>query len=717
MERVIIGGNMELTVYRQSFKERPDGTVVYKGEDTLPIAGDSVILVADGLGGASAIRHKSINTDMFDSEKLMDTLFRGVYSDYSDGTFVKYVTDSFAELFAVKDCYTESVYNIKKGGYFASRIVSAIVLHELIYEEAVSPARLFEEYNALDEQDRPAALKKLGAYFAARISESIRRIAKNANLIYESGISGLALLGTTLCLTLFRETEDHVEAIYLTAGDSRPYIWTESDGLCQLIRDEEAADGGMTNYICANDDAKFTVDCRYMQFKKPCVLFNATDGCFDSAGFLSQMAFEKLILDSAAASADISEMQGRLNEAFVTLGTHDDSSTIAMKFFGYGTFEDFRNAAQQRLAAIERDYCAQLPGLLDTDYAAAGEEASHGILAQLGEVKEAFQNIEAVKALCGRRMKDGSYPPLEERYSVIRESTDAIVREKNAASDQILDIISRNYVRFCAYQDKDGLFAKMTVSRIEGVAKDHQKQSDSYLGLLEQYRSAFEQAAAECRSVIDLICEVGVPSDISDYGRINPAMVAESYQFMMSSLDFISSVISGKQGTVRKLIQLKTDYYSRNRKLASENIGKVWALRNKIISGEITLENIRLQILGTGNGSCGSILQGDYEMIRDALEVIRAADGKLEANRNEWLSVFAECRAMYWEENYEAVIGAAVYDAACPIPAELRSRAMGILEAVNARMGEMKRNAEMQTELFAKYDRVYGQYMEGEAEC
>ena len=27
---------MELTVYRQSSKVRPDGTIVYKGEDALP---------------------------------------------------------------------------------------------------------------------------------------------------------------------------------------------------------------------------------------------------------------------------------------------------------------------------------------------------------------------------------------------------------------------------------------------------------------------------------------------------------------------------------------------------------------------------------------------------------------------------------------------------------------------------------------------------------
>ena len=35
----------------------------------------------------------------------------------------------------VKDCYTDNVNNIKKSGYFASRIVTAIVLREFLCNE------------------------------------------------------------------------------------------------------------------------------------------------------------------------------------------------------------------------------------------------------------------------------------------------------------------------------------------------------------------------------------------------------------------------------------------------------------------------------------------------------------------------------------------------------------------------------------------------------
>ena len=351
---------MKLTVYSQASKTRDDGTIVYKGEDARPYIDDNIFFVADGLGGAAAIRHKSIVPELFEPETLLDALFKGVYEDYSDEKFVKYVTDSFFELFAVKDCYTQNIYNIKRGGYFGSRIVTAIVLHEIIYDEKVAPAKLFEQYDALNsDKEKEDFLNKLGDYFAQKIKEDIQKIAKNANLFYESNITGLALLGTTLCATIYRETEDGVEAIYLTAGDSRPYVWTEEEGFGQIIEDQEGKDGGMTNYIKANEDATFDIRCNYMQFKKPCVLFNASDGCFDSKYFdQSQMAFEKLILEKAAESNNTDEMGKALEETFLTYGTHDDSSTIAMKFFGYDSFEAFKESAAKRLNSINENYCA-----------------------------------------------------------------------------------------------------------------------------------------------------------------------------------------------------------------------------------------------------------------------------------------------------------------------------------------------------------------------
>ncbi len=360
---------MELTVYRQAYKERPDGTVVYKGEDALPFVNDKVMLVADGLGGAAAIRHQKIKPELFDSEKIVETLFPQLDGNALNPDFVRYVKDSFFELFAVRDCYTDNINNIKKSGFFASRIVAALMLYMVLYGKPSFPIENWlSRISLASGEDREKSLKEIGEFWKKEIQGGLKKCAEEANLIYESAYSGLALLGTTLCMTLFRETEDGVQAAYLTAGDSRPYIWNEKDGLCQLISDEEGPDGGMTNYILANEDADFSIRCNYFEFEKPCILFNASDGCFDSKYFLSPMAFEKLILDTVVASGSSEEIGEKLTEIFKEYGRHDDSSTIAMKMFGYGSFEALKESAGRRLEELEKDYLSKLPRLLDEDY-------------------------------------------------------------------------------------------------------------------------------------------------------------------------------------------------------------------------------------------------------------------------------------------------------------------------------------------------------------
>ena len=197
---------MELTVYRQSSKIRTDGTIVYKGEDALPYADGQLLIVADGLGGAAAIRHTSIDSRLFDEETLPDTLFSGVFEDYSDPGFLGYVKKSFFELYAVKDCYTDNVNNIKKSGYFASRIVSAIVLHEFIYNKKLAAGSFFGALGReRDAAKKAKAVADVGEYFTRTIAEKLRACANNANIIYESSYSGLSLLGTTLTAMLYRE--------------------------------------------------------------------------------------------------------------------------------------------------------------------------------------------------------------------------------------------------------------------------------------------------------------------------------------------------------------------------------------------------------------------------------------------------------------------------------------------------------------------------------
>lgn len=406
---------MDLTVFRQASKAR-DGRVFYKGEDTRPYVSDNIILVADGLGGSSSIRHQSFNRDMFDEDKLFDALFNGVFEGV-DEDLRQYVVESFREFLSISDCYFDNVNNIKKSGYFGSRIVSAVFLYlAKRFLRDISAEKTEEANEETAEQNLQDRIDSLGEYFTNQVKEMLLKVSQNANLIYESSFSGLSLLGTTLCATIAFDKADYVEALYFVAGDSRPYLWNK-DGLQQVSADQERADGGMTNSIKANGDFKLV--CEYRRFQKPCILFNASDGIFDSKLFhISQLALEKLLLETIRDSQTPEEVANKLETIFVTYGTHDDSSTMALKAYGYDSFDEIRSAAEDRLNQIETEFLSKMPDLIEHDYEAELNSFDSVRIAQTKAICNALWEIPKVVEHCKQKVvPSDKLKALEERLS------------------------------------------------------------------------------------------------------------------------------------------------------------------------------------------------------------------------------------------------------------------------------------------------------------
>lgn len=432
---------MDLTVYRQAYKVRPDGHTVYKGEDALPYVDEKVLIVADGLGGASAIRHQSFDRAMFDEEKLFDVLFKDVFEDEADVAIKEYVKKAFVEFLGIKDCYFDNINNVKKSGYFASRIVATIFLYLskrlLLNPEENGLSVIFDDTVAM--QEKAGILQKYSDEFTSAIGTMLKKVSENSNLIYESSFTGLALLGTTLCATIAMESEDFVDAIYFTSGDSRPYLWDES-GLKQVSADQERADGGMTNYIKANGE--FTINCEYKRFKKPCVLFNASDGVFDSKHFkVSQMAFEKLLLETVVNSDAIEDVGKTLETIFEDYGTHDDSSTIALKTYGYADMAELKVAAEKRLKEISDKYLSVMPDLLDHDYAAEINEYENARAAYGRTLANALFKNEKVAEYC-KKLYLNHYEEDDDGRRVYVEAESALEKCKSEIGHTNAEILS-----------------------------------------------------------------------------------------------------------------------------------------------------------------------------------------------------------------------------------------------------------------------------------
>lgn len=692
---------MELTVFRQSSKTRPDGTIVYKGEDARPYVDGQILFVADGLGGAAAIRHQKIVPELFESEKLMDTLFSGVYDDYSNEVFVQYVTESFYELFAVKDCYTDNINNIKKSGYFASRLVTSIVLHEMLYNEDYKAEKIFASLTACaNEEVKKSFLSELGCYFKELIQTKMKQIAKKVNLIYESSYSGLALLGSTICATIFFEQEDQVEAIYLTAGDSRPYIWSEKNGLCQVLEDQEGKDGGMTNYIKANEDADFEIRCDYFSFEKPCVLFNASDGCFDSGKFISQLAFEKLILESAIASEDPEKMSELLTSFFIDYGRHDDSSTIAMKMFGYETFDTFKAACQNRLNVLNSEYFEKMGDLLDVDYVSACEEYDRTIPSQFASLKEKFSSEQGVIDYCSDYIKSGKYTPYVDRIHEIDEKISSEKQRIYEAVAVISNVIAGNYLKFKMFINCDDSFReRISLSRIASLETKHHETSDDYIARVQRYRTEFDETVAALTTLLDNIYQLGVPTSFDDYEDIAFQLVDNCEKKMDELFTFFDGLRSKKLDIVRKLTAQRQDYILKNKKLAEKNPDDIKMLCNMVISGEIVVSEL-------------SIMKNEKSEIIEALDVINDANNNIKKLENEDKEcAFNESGESCWDSQYIEIILAVMDDPQYAINNDLANEARAIITELREKSKDVKEHCEMQKALFEKYDATYCMYM------
>lgn len=693
---------MELTVYRQSSKTRPDGTVVYKGEDALPYVDDSLIMAADGLGGAAAIRHQKIAPELFDADKVVDKLFSGVYNDYNNDTLIKYVTDSFFELFAVKDCYTDNVNNIKKSGYFASRIVTAIVLHDFLTNPVFKPEVFFDALaKEENEEERKKALDRLGAYFAEKIRADLRKIAENANLVYESSYSGMALLGTTLTATYYHELKDCVEAIYITAGDSRPYMWSEKEGLCQLVADEEGPDGGMTNYIKANDDDEdetddFTISCKYMRFDKPCVLFNASDGCFDSAYFVGPMAFERLILEQAGTCVSTEELSRKLTDFFAEYGRHDDSSTIAMKFFGYRDFSDFRNAAQKRLSVINSRYISPLPDILENDFISEFEKNAGEAGKRLDAIRMNLSENPAVQAYCARMVHDDVVSRVLAEGGPELKAAAARAEESAAA---VRDVVRSSFAEFLVLAPKDEGFDVKSAEEIVEIGKGCRVQSESYIKQLEQHKAAVDETSKQLSSIISELSGVGVPKSLEDYEAVAFTELKGCEAAMNSTLGFLDSIRAGRNNVVNTMLQRKEEYQDRNHRLAEKNEKELRRFCDLLIEGRIKTDD-----------AAAEKLKG---IIEPAMADHAALD-KLEGAAVAELS--AKASAEYWEANGRKIISDIAAGDTAGLPGMLVDMASAALKATEGSASELEKKAMLQKKLFADYDKLYSRYMRGDEE-
>ena len=334
---------MEFTVNIQR-RNRRNAPV---GQDAYPYASDNFLIVADGLGGSGGFVHKETDPAFYDREKAVKAIL-SVFPDASaDGAVARYAEEAF------KDTFEEG--RTGESAYFASRFLALATIY------AFEEAKIFDAEIAASsdgEDDR-----RFAQAFRDYLIDKELALANAVGLDKNKVPDGMLFLPSTLCVVLYKENADDIDVLVLYAGDSRAYCWDE-EGLRALTVDHNDESRMMNNLIAPL--AKPFIEPRRYRLKKPCAVFAASDGIYDSIYTQKPLYLEAVLFDAFAKAYGDTAAEGETDEEKFAacaekikadysgdLGSHDDSNTMAMAMFGYRGFDDFAKVAAKRIKYLE----------------------------------------------------------------------------------------------------------------------------------------------------------------------------------------------------------------------------------------------------------------------------------------------------------------------------------------------------------------------------
>lgn len=705
------------------------------GEDAKPYADEKLIVVADGLGGRGGFPHTELDRGMLEKDRLVDVAFSPVFDlegeKYED--LKKFIQESFSDLFALKEIYGRDFYSSKGSGYFASHLIAAIALYLLRFDARFDIDALFEncekakaraqiketgakkegekaptpanaeskeksapvnaennDKNAVEKAESASAnaesalskeelLKKFALDFSAALKEKLAAIAQNAGLKNESRLKGTYLLPTTLSVTLMRERKESVDLICLWAGDSRAYYWNE-EGLAQISDDHEIG-GTMTNLISLAKD--FRLQICSLKVKKPCLVFNATDGVYKCMMFASPLDLESLLLQAILKSESVEQLEENLDKIYENIGRHDDSNSLAAVTFGYADFGALKAAAEKRSDEIERKIVSRLPDILTRDYRAEYEKADAEFISSLLKVKDKAIAVPEVLEAITRQMKERKYAPFEKEVAEIKGKIRKKELEIRACREEIASKVASHWIKKPTLRKLSGkdlpLFKKGLYKKVEGIDE-----------LKKAYASGCDEEIDELQKQVEKFCECG--DKLRDV-----VTVKDTAQSAEESLERIEEVVKKLKARARGKNEVCKQYFSDlediekvSKEMMQEDEAEIEKLAEEIFSGKRTL--------GGTSGELEAEMSAILAKKTEAEAEISALNGRLK----EIEKPYAE---RFWNEFTRELIVTDECRAAIEKHEELT-------EAAKAGEAEKKRAElevllEKRQELYAEYEKNY----------
>lgn len=690
---------MNMTLQHQVKSVFADGTSVPGGEDGRPYAKDGILIIADGMGGRGGFPHSSINPDILDKDKFYNIAFKNVF-DTTDDEFKEYVLTGFSELFSLADSYFTDTAHMKHSGYFASRLVSAIVLYELKFNPEFSKEKIFEPLNSADEASRDDKLQLLGDRLAELIREKLEVIAANTGLKMESKVNGACLLPTTLVVAVTDEHEDSVDIAYFWAGDSRGYI-LNSDGLSQITNDHESAEV-MTNKITLTNS--FRIETRYLSQAKPVIVFNTSDGCYKCEP--SPLNMEFAVLTAINESDNLMETSALLNELYERIGSNDDSQTMALTAFGYEDFPDLKKAAQARLDNLHATYTKNSPHILEQKYLRSLEtvvqESESALISEILDSES--DNLYASKDI---RSYIGHYiQNTYHRNAYITEQNNLnanltqLENDSRSIRQKIYEWVKKNWIFGAGLSEYTKLTDHHDSRRAMDVIKKRDKCASKYAEKQPEYAEALSIFKAESSNIDELFDFVSMLSidkpgikghydAISDYIRKLKDIISKVETLTLSMKNNISEYMQATEG-LDPLVD----------RILSKDDELIRKLTDEIITGEFSLDAVEMP---------GS-LRNEIMSHLDSFESNRQRAEELKKEKRELADKYAS-RIWKSRELRRKILAEIWNEYRAMIPADIHARLSASIEEMKKRREACLEEFRALQEMYSEYDKIYKMYL------
>lgn len=686
---------MNSILYHQKQKEDLRGRKIYIGEDAYPYADNQLIIVADGLGGRGGYPHTKINANILDKNLFYDIVFAPVFGDVVSDEIKSFMINSFNEIFETKDYYFDNSATTRSSGYFASRLVTAIALFELKYNDVFKKENVFSKLKEIPTEQKPVVVQQLGDKLATLIYDKLSTIARNVGFEIETRISGAYLLPSTLTVAMVDEREEDADVLYLWAGDSRGYIW-DSIGLGQVTEDHEK-DETMTNLITLTKP--FRIESRLINVKKPCILFNATDGCYKCPVFDSPFDLEYIFLKSIDESADFSMASQYLANQFAEIGRHDDSNTLALLSIGFEKYESVQAAARDRLKVIDETIIAELPGILQINYPAELQQIEDQMNESLFAVKDQLIAQEAIVSFVKKDMETCEYRPfIKEMTELIEMSNVSITRQKELVAE-IRKWIQKHWIEYpqlkryspAVNNFKGGFlgFGKRDPyeqyselrDRLADVKTEHTTYVEGIIDKLKTTNAGFEQ-------ILTKLTDIKLANSFDYNSFINDR------NSMMQIIDSVKSISKRDTPAMIKYKAIIREIKDLNQAYVDFDAAAVEVILNSVILETFDLRNIKMH-------------PNELSTIDPLLNEYRETKSRISMLENEMNGLPDKYLLSYWNDKSEQLILLVWSEHRSLIPEALLSIISEGMVGLKDKQIEMQRCCEIREKIYIEYDKTY----------